>query len=314
MQPGDWVMAIGNPFNLAHTVSVGVISASKRPFQVAEQRSVDVLQTDAAINPGNSGGPLVNLRGEVIGINSAIYTDSARAGNIGIGFAIPINTVRDLLPQLRVGKIVRGRIGVLVAPVPREALSDFGLKERRGALISVVTPNGPAAAAGVEPGDVVLEYNGQRIADRDALIRLVQATKPGTVVPVRLLRNKQEKTVSVKVEELNLEAEGNQTEKSQEEETGAGYGMTLGTLTSDISRRLRLPAGTRGALVTDVDPAGAAARAGMQEGDVILQVNRQAVSSASDASRELQKVRSGGTAFLLVYRGGQEVFVTVKKE
>src|SRR5712691_7814151 len=125
MQPGDWVMAIGNPFNLAHTVSVGVISALERPFPVSEGRSAQVLQTDAAINPGNSGGPLLNMRGEVIGINTAIYTDSRQAGNIGIGFAIPINTVRDLLPQLRSGKITRGKIGVSVGIIPADALSEF---------------------------------------------------------------------------------------------------------------------------------------------------------------------------------------------
>src|SRR6188472_18044 len=139
MQPGDWVMAIGNPFGLAHTVSVGVVSATARSFPIAEQRFADVLQTDAAINPGNSGGPLLNARGEVVGINTAIYTDSRQAGNIGIGFAIPINSVRELIPQLQAGKITRGVIGVSVAPVPMESLADFGLKERRGALVSTVS-------------------------------------------------------------------------------------------------------------------------------------------------------------------------------
>ncbi|HUK37350.1 MAG TPA: trypsin-like peptidase domain-containing protein, partial [Vicinamibacterales bacterium] len=130
MQPGDWVMAIGNPFSLAHTISVGVISATKRPFQVTDQRSNEMLQTDAAINPGNSGGPLLNIRGEVIGINTAIISNGQSEGNIGIGFAVPINTVRDLLPQLREGKVIRGRIGVSVAAVPREGYEEFGLKSR----------------------------------------------------------------------------------------------------------------------------------------------------------------------------------------
>ena len=135
-------MAIGNPFGLAHTVSVGVISAKERPFPITDGRSQDVLQTDAAINPGNSGGPLLNVRGEVVGINTAIYTDSRQQGNIGIGFALPINTVRELLPQLRNGKITRGVIGVQVLPVPADALAEFGLKERRGALVAVVNPGG----------------------------------------------------------------------------------------------------------------------------------------------------------------------------
>src|SRR6478735_352584 len=150
MQPGDWVMAIGNPFGLSHTVSVGVISATARSFPIAESRFADVLQTDAAINPGNSGGPLLNARGEVVGINTAIYTDSRQAGNIGIGFAIPINSVRELIPQLQTGRVSRGVIGVSVSPVPADALAEFGLKERRGALVGTVTKGKPAAKAGLE--------------------------------------------------------------------------------------------------------------------------------------------------------------------
>src|SRR4029077_16643212 len=136
MQPGDWVMAIGNPFSLAHTVSVGVISATKRPFQVTDGRSNEMLQTDAAINPGNSGGPLLNLRGEVVGMNTAIISNGRAEGNIGIGFAVPINTIRNLLPQLHSGKVIRGRIGVQISAVPREGFEDFGLKTRSGAIVS----------------------------------------------------------------------------------------------------------------------------------------------------------------------------------
>ena len=164
MQPGDWVMAIGNPFGLAHTVSVGVISALERPFPVAEGRSAQVLQTDAAINPGNSGGPLLNLRGEVIGINTAIYTDAPQQGNIGIGFAIPINTVRELLPQLRTGKITRGRIGVSVGSIPRDAVDEFGLKDRKGAVVQSVAPDSAASKAGLEPGDVIVGFNGKPVS------------------------------------------------------------------------------------------------------------------------------------------------------
>ena len=184
MQPGDWVMAIGNPFGLAHTVSVGVISATERPFPISDGRSQEVLQTDAAINPGNSGGPLLNVRGEVVGINTAIYTDARQQGNIGIGFAIPINNVRELIPQLRTGKITRGVIGVSVQPVPLEALADFGLKERRGALVGTVTRGQPAAKAGIEPGDIILEFNGKPVRNTDELVGTVVRTKPGTTVPV----------------------------------------------------------------------------------------------------------------------------------
>ena len=207
MQPGDWVMAIGNPFGLAHTVTVGVISATKRPFTVAEQRSQDVLQTDAAINPGNSGGPLLNVRGEVIGINTAILANSRSEGNIGIGFAIPANLVIDLLPQLRTGKVIRGRIGVSVQDVPRENVTDLGLKQRMGALVATVTKDSPAGKAGIEPGDVITEVNGKPVATRDELIRIITSTKPGTTVPVKIVREKKERTVNVTVEELDLEAE-----------------------------------------------------------------------------------------------------------
>src|SRR5688500_18329084 len=179
MQPGDWVVAIGNPFSLGHTVSVGVISATRASgLPVAEQRRADVLQTDAAINPGNSGGPLLNARGEVIGINTAIFTDSRQQGNIGIGFAIPINNVRELIPQLRTGKITRGVIGVQVGPVPIEALAEFGLKERRGALVGQVTKGQPAAKAGIEPGDIILEFNGKTVKNTDELVGTAVRTKP----------------------------------------------------------------------------------------------------------------------------------------
>src|SRR5215475_14074847 len=207
MQPGDWVMAIGNPFGLAHTVSVGVISALERPFPTTEGRSTQVLQTDAAINPGNSGGPLLNIRGEVIGINSAIYTDARQAGNIGIGFAIPINTVRELLPQLRGGKITRGMIGVSIGVIPQNALDTLGLKNRQGALVASVAPGGPAARAGLEPGDVIVQFNGKPVKDRDALVAMVVASAPNSTVPVRVVRDREEKTLNVRVGELDLDAE-----------------------------------------------------------------------------------------------------------
>jgi serine protease Do len=316
LQPGDWVMAIGNPFNLSHTVSVGVISALKRPFPVSEGRTIDMLQTDAAINPGNSGGPLLNVRGEVVGMNTAIYADSRQSGNIGIGFAVPINVVRSLLPQLRTGKITRGMIGVSVQPVPREALEEFGLKERTGAVVAVVAPKGPAANAGMEPGDVILEVNTRPIGSRDELVQTVMALTPGTTVPVTVLRDKQRKTLNVTIGEINLDQESGQRAEadSPAEDTTAGFGMSLGGLTAERARRLGVPAGTNGAVVMEVDPAGTAARAGLREGDVVLQVNRRAVESASDASKLLQEVRSGGTALMLIWRQNQEVFLTVRKE
>jgi serine protease Do len=317
---GDWVMAIGNPFGYAHTVTVGVISATERSFPVTNGRNNDMLQTDAAINPGNSGGPLLNLRGEVIGINTAIITNSRSEGNIGIGFAVPSNTVRDLLPQLNTGKVIRGRIGVSVLAVPREGFEDFGLKTRMGAVVAQVSPGGAAAKAGMEPGDVIIQFNGRPIKNNDELVRMVVATKPGTSVGVKVLRNKQEKTLSVIVDELDLDAEQNTARRSPQndqqppEEHGAGgFGLTLENATPQMSRRLRLPSGQSGAVVSDVDPDGPSA-ALLRQGDVILSVNSKGVSTAAEAARELQKIEAGHIAQLRVWRGEGEIFVPVRKE
>jgi serine protease Do len=316
MQPGDWVMAIGNPFNFAHTVSVGVISAIERPFQVAEGRSAQVLQTDAAINPGNSGGPLLNLRGEVVGINTAIIADGRQSGNIGIGFAIPINTVRELLPQLRTGKITRGRIGIGVKPIPREAIDEFGLKDRKGALVETVTPGGAASKAGLEPGDVVINFNGKPVADRDDLVRMVVATKPGTTVPLRIVRDRMERSINVTVEELDLESENPVARNRDREEpaqTSTGFGLRLQNITPAEQRQLQLDS-NRGVLVVDVEPGSPAARAGLREGDVIVRIGREPIASLADAQRELGRVPSRGTAFLRVVRNGQVAFVSVTKD
>ena len=224
MAPGDWVMAIGNPFGYTYTVTVGVISATQRAFSVTDGRTNDMLQTDAAINPGNSGGPLLNLRGEVIGINSAIITNAQSEGNIGIGFAVPINTVRELLPQLRLGKVVRGRIGINISAVPREGFEDLGLKTRAGAIVAAVTPGGAAARGGLEPGDVILEFNGRPVNKTDELVKMVVATKPGTTVPVKVLRNKQQRTLNVTVDELDLDAEQTQRQSRSNSARGAAAG------------------------------------------------------------------------------------------
>ena len=320
MAAGDWVMAIGNPFGFAHTVTVGVISAvGRQPFEMSPQRRTDMIQTDAAINPGNSGGPLLNLRGEVIGMNTAIISNGRAEGNIGIGFAIPINTVRDLLPQLQTGRVIRGRIGVQVSAVPREGFEEFGLKSRAGALISSVAPNGAANKAGIEPGDVIVAFNGRPVANTNELVAMVTATKPGTSVPVKLMRDARERTLNVVIDELDLEAEqqGRQTRATPSDEPAAqggdSFGLAMTNLTPQRARTLQLPAGTSGALVTDVDPNGPSAGA-LRPNDVILSVNRQAVSNASEAGRALQQIQAGRIAQILVWRGDTEVFVTVRKE
>ena len=318
MEPGDWVMAIGNPFGLAHTVSVGVISATARPFPVATQRSANVLQTDAAINPGNSGGPLLNVRGEVIGINTAIYSSGSAmgaAGNIGIGFAIPINTVRDVLPGLRAGKITRGRIGVEVRRVDEDDAEALSLKDRKGAFVAAVTPGGPAGAAGMQAGDVIVEFNGKSVTRSDDLPQVVASTAPGATVPVKVIREGKERTLNVKVEELDLDVETTRQADvgGAGGDTGAGFGVTLNNLTPEIAQQIEAPPNTRGAVITDVDPDSPAARV-LLPGDIIVQVNRQPVTSATDASAALRAVPAGRAVGLLIVRRGREQFVTVRKQ
>jgi serine protease Do len=323
MAAGDWVIAIGNPFNYRHTVTVGVISATERPFPVSDLRFSDMLQTDAAINPGNSGGPLLNIRGEVIGMNTAIISNGRQEGNIGIGFAVPINAVRDLLPQLHTGKVIRGRIGVQISALPPGSEQEFGLKSRAGALVGSVEPGGAADKGGLKPGDVVIEYNGRPVTTTSELVKMVTATKPGTTVPLKVMRSERgtprERTLNVTVEELDLEAEqGRQARNTQRgappQDTGAdSFGLSLQNITPARARQLQLPAGTSGAVVTDIDPGGPSAGI-LRPGDVILSVNGQTVTNATEAARELQQVAAGRYARILLWRGDGEVFVTVRKE
>jgi serine protease Do len=319
MQPGDWVMAIGNPFQLGHTVTVGVISALGRPFGGFPGRTQNMLQTDAAINPGNSGGPLLNIRGEVVGINTAIYTDAARSANIGIGFATPINAIRDLLPQLRNGKVTRGVIGVNVSvdPLTKEAATGHGLPNTNGAVLINVTPDGPAGRAGLQPGDVIVEFNGRPVTDSDTLVAMVVNTKPGTSVPVTIYRDKQRRTLNVTVDELNIEEEqGLQARRgggSDPEPTETGFGMTVGALTPEAVRELELPRGQGGAIITDIERNSPAFFAGVRVNDVILEVNRQPVANVSQVTRELQRAEPGQPVFLLVWRDGQQNFITMTR-
>jgi serine protease Do len=235
-----------------------------------------------------------------------------------------MNTIRDLLPQLRAGKVVRGVIGVQVSRdhLTAETAKAFGLPSTSGALISTVNPNGPADKAGIQPGDVVVVYNGKAVKDSDALVAMVVNTKPGTSVPVEIYRNNQKKSVNVTIEELDLDAEqtrqarrttGTPGEPVEVQPAQTSFGMTLEQITSDVAHRLELPANTGGAVVTDVEHDSAAANAGVLPDDVILEVNRHKVSTVSQVTRELQNVQASQPAFLLVLRGGANVFITMTK-
>jgi serine protease Do len=318
--PGDWVMAIGNPFRLSHTVTVGVVSAVGRLQQTAvAQRFEEMIQTDAAINRGNSGGPLLNLRGEVIGVNTAIVSDDT-GGNLGVGFAVPINTLSEILPQLRAGKVTRGRIGVTVSRIPmtQRYAESLGLQKPSGAEIATVDPTGPAAAAGLRVGDVIVEFNGQPVRDNSELVSMVTRTTPGTTVPLKVMRDRKTVSLSVRVEELNLEAErglvaGSRQRPDRGAPTQAGFGMTIDELTARDASELNLPRGVGGAVVVNVVPTGAAARAGLRPGDVILKVGTTDVRSLSQTSTALDAVPSGEMTRLVIWRGGSEQLVQVTK-
>ena len=310
MRPGDWVMAIGNPFDLGHTVTVGVVSAVGRPFDI-QDRIQNVIQTDAAINPGNSGGPLLNLRGEVIGINTAIVSD--RPSNLGIGFAVPINTVRDLLPQLRTGRVPRGVIGVTIFPVTNQDYEYHGLSERMGAIVSEIRPGGPADDSDLELGDVIVSYAGERVEDVADLQRKVIETQPGTEVELGVYRAGEPANVSITIGELDPDNE-RQAAAGAAEDLSTSFGMNLQDLTADTARQLDLPRGTRGAVVTGVAPGGPAQAGRVRPGDVITSVNRVPVETAADAIRELNRVEEGGAAFLLISRGNARILVRVGRE
>jgi len=262
------------------------------------------------------------VRGEVVGMNTAIYTDQ-RSANIGIGFATPINAIRDLLPQLRNGKVVRGVMGVTVSRdrLTPETAKAFGLPGATGALIATVNPNGPADKAGLEPGDVVTDFNGKPVKDSDSLVGMVVNTKPGTSVPLTVYRNNQRKTINVTIDELDLEAEqtrgarrnNNTPNDTEPQPQASGLGLTLDAITPDAARRLDLPSNQGGAIVTDVERNSPADKAGVAPGDVILEVNRKKVANTSQVTRELQSVQPGQPVFLLVWRDGSSAFFTMIK-
>jgi serine protease Do len=302
---GEWVMAIGSPFGLGSSVTVGVVSFKGRPLSMGVQgTSVDMIQTDASINPGNSGGPLINTRGEVIGINTLIITRGAPQ-SAGVGFAVPINVAKEILPQLREkGRVVRGWLGVSITTVTEDLAQSLKLKEAKGAYISDVTDGSPADKAGLKPEDVVVAVDGRPVADNGELTRYIASRTPGTTVQLKVVRKGAEKTVPVTLGTFPEREEG-------EEETGGGgrhaqLGMTLQDLTPALAEQLELPRGARGVVVMDVEAGSAADNAsptGLQRGDVIVSVNGENVGSVREFQSETEKAKADGVARLRVRRG-----------
>jgi serine protease Do len=300
LQVGDWVIAVGSPFGLQATVTAGIISAKAR--QIGQGPFDDFLQTDAAINPGNSGGPLVNMQGEVVGINTAIV-----AGGSGIGFAIPSNMARKIYTELTTkGRVSRGWLGVSIQPLTSDLAQSFGAKDTKGVLISDVVADSPAGKAGLKPGDILLEFEGKRTEVPADLQRAVGLTAPGHAAKVKVWRDGGEKTLEVKIGEAPDESQAQQ--RGSGRSTPSMLGMEVRPITPEVARQLNLR-NTDGVIVARVDEGSQAAEAGIQRGDVIREINRQRVRNMSDYERLTRDAKEGDRLTVLLQRGPMSLYV-----
>lgn len=311
---GDIVLAIGNPLGIGQTVTQGIISAKGRRTGLSDGSFEDFLQTDAPINRGNSGGALINLNGELIGINSQILSPSG--GSIGIGFSIPSNMAKSVLEQiLKNGRVRRGQLGVVIQNLTEDLAKTLGLKDTRGVLISEVKPGSAADKAGIKRSDVITAINGEKIEDSNVLRNKIAVTEPGSEITLTILRDGKEQEVKATLDELTAENSTNKkpSDRSDSENPGQGgkLGLTLQPITPDLARQLNLSAGTKGLVITDVDPTGPAAEAGIEKGDVVLEVNRQPVETFDQAKSAIEKA-GDNASLLLISRGGRTIYVTVQ--
>jgi serine protease Do len=291
MRVGDWVMAVGNPFGLGHTVTTGIISAKSRILGAGPYD--DFLQTDAAINPGNSGGPLFNMKGQVIGINTAIIAQGQ-----GIGFAIPINMANELLPQLEKGKVIRGWIGVMIQDITPELAKSFGLKSSKGVLVSDIVKGSPAEKAGLQTGDVIRRFDGKEVENAHKLSQMAAATAPNTTVKIDVLRKGKAETVSLEVG--TMPEEGQKMISPQKE---SDWGITVQELTPQLAQQLGLDSGTTGVVISDITQGSPAAEAGLRPGDLITEVNHKGINNLNDYQQALKQLKKNNNLLLLVKRG-----------
>ena len=304
LEVGEWVVAIGNPFGLSHTVTVGVVSALGRSIGAGPYD--EFIQTDASINPGNSGGPLINIDGQVIGINTAIISGNA-GGNVGIGFAIPINIAKGILKDLKEnGSVTRGWLGVMIQKITPELEKSFGLSQSEGALVGDVIPDGPAAKGGIKRGDVIINFNNQPVSDMEDLPKIVAATNPGSAVNVEVIRDGARKILQVTIEVL----------KDSQELVVAKVdllGLQVQDITEELAESLKLR-GVEGVLVSDVIAGNPASEAGIRRGDVISEMNRSPVKNIGDYQNLLASVKKGSSVLFLIKRGGTTIYIAVKVE
>jgi len=303
LRPGDWVIAIGNPFGLEHTVTAGIVSALHRR-NIGAGRYDDFIQTDAAINPGNSGGPLIDLSGEVVGINTAI---NPRANTIG--FAVPIDMAKDVLPSLKdAGHVTRGWLGVVIQRITPDLAEQLNLSSTEGALISRVDPKGPAQEAGIQRGDVIVRFGDKPINEMEELPRIVAATPPGVKQPVIVLRDGKEKKLEVKIGTLQ---EGEEVAKAETPEKGpASFGLRVQELTPELADQLGVDE-KRGVVVSEVENGSPGEEAGLRRGDVVLEVNQQEIKSPGDFRKSLE---GKDKALLLVRRADNTIYVALKRK
>lgn len=302
LEVGEWVMAIGNPFGLDNTITAGIVSAKGRHIGAGPYDNF--IQTDASINPGNSGGPLLNLRGEVVGINTAIF--SRTGGNIGIGFAIPINLVKELLPQLKgKGKVTRGYLGVLIQKVTPDIAESLGVEKPRGALVANVSKDGPAERAGVKVGDVIVEFDGKEIKESNDLPIIVARTPVDKKVTLKILRDKKDLTLTVAVGELKEEEIVASTKEKGE------LGLTVQSVTPQIAESLGLDR-AEGVVVSGVEPGSPGDQAGLRRGDVILEIDRKPVRSLANYRKAIGETKKGKGILFLVRRGENTLFLALK--
>ena len=299
---GDWVIAIGNPFGLEATVTAGIVSAKYRDIGAGSYDNF--IQTDASINPGNSGGPLLNTAGEVVGINTAILSRSG--GSVGIGFAIPINMAKDLLPQLKKGKVVRGWLGVMIQKITPDLKEKLGLKDEKGALVADVTAGGPAEEAGIKRGDVIVSFGGEEIKEMHDLPYIVASTSVGEKVTVEVIRKGKKKSFQVKTGELKEE-----DESPVVSEVSPNLGLMVKEVTPELARNFGLSE-TSGLVVVQVESNSPAGEAGMRPGDIIIEVDQVAMKNLAQFNRKIEKYEEGDTILFLLNRSGTTLYLTIK--
>jgi serine protease Do len=311
LEVGEFVLAVGNPFGLTHTVTLGIVSALGRAAGIAEYE--DFIQTDAAINPGNSGGALVNARGELAGINTAIFSQSG--GNMGIGFAVPSNLARSMMEQLvKHGKVVRGWLGVSIQDLSPELASQFGLAEPKGVLVNEVLADSPAKKAGLERGDVIVEYDGKPLENATQLRNAVAQTTVGKKAVVKFMRDKKARTAEVAIVEQpkNVAQAGNEEAGEAAPLSGRLSDLDVRELTPELAARFGLGSNERGVVIAKVRQGSAAEESGLKEGDLMLEVNRQPTPTLKAYERAGSKLGKGQAVLLLIKRQGRPFFVTLK--